>query len=64
LVQRDRQAERKPGLNFVPIEVTGQRGIEVHFPGGTRLTVPCHDREAIATVIAALVQDAREGRPC
>jgi hypothetical protein len=51
-------------LNFVPIQVTGQRSVEVHLPNGTRVIVPCQDRDAVATVIAALVNDPPERRSC
>ena len=63
-VHRARRAGAKPRLNFVPIQITGQRSVEVHLPNGTRVTVPCQDRDAIAAVIAALVSDPPERRPC
>lgn len=57
-----RQARPKPALKFVPVEITGQRRVEVHLPNGARVTVPCHDRDAIVAVMAALLSDAHEGR--
>jgi hypothetical protein len=62
--QRSRQAAIKPRLNFVPIQVTGGRSVEVHLPNGTRVMVPCQDRDAIGAVIAALLSDSPERRPC
>ena len=47
-----------PHPGFVPVEITGQSPasscIEVLLPGGSRLLVPCHEQQAIRTVIAAL----------
>jgi hypothetical protein len=51
-------------MNFVPIQITGQLSVEVHLPQGVRLTIPCQDHDAIAAVIAALVSNSSEGRPC
>ena len=69
---RSRHAGAKPRLKFVPIEITGGSSIEVHLPNGARVTVPCHDRDAIGAVIAALLSDPLPGhgisrveaRPC
>ena len=47
--QRTRQAAIQPRLNFVPVQVAGGRSVEVHLPNGTRVMVPCQDRDAIAT---------------
>ena len=59
-----RHAAIKPRLNFVPIQIAGQRSVEVHLPNGARVTVPCHDRDAIDAVIAALVRDPQERPAC
>lgn len=64
LVRRARQAGTKPSLRFVPIQITGQPNVEVHLPNGVRVTVPGHDRDAIGAVIAALLTDSQEARPC
>jgi hypothetical protein len=48
------------GIHFLPVEITSRPGIEVLFPGGARVTVPCHDHEAIRTVMAALLSASRE----
>jgi hypothetical protein len=48
------------GLSFLPVEITGGTSVEVLLPSGTRLTVPCHDHEAIRTVLAALLSASRE----
>jgi hypothetical protein len=56
-------------LSFLPVEITGGASIEVLLPSGARVTVPCHDREAIRTVMVALLsaslKDHRpEGHAC
>jgi len=53
-----------PRLKFVPVQITGRPSIEVHLPNGTRVTVPCQDRDAIGAVIAALLRDSQEAPPC
>lgn len=53
-----------PAVSFVPVEITGRSNIEVHLPNGARVIVPCHDRKAIRTVIAAVANDRREVGPC
>jgi hypothetical protein len=55
-VERAR-AGSPPKLNFVPIQITGPRHVEVQLPDGTRVTVPCQERDAIAAVVAALVRE-------
>ena len=73
-----RQTPPQPG--FVPVEITGLGAspatslahIEVLLPGGLRLLVPCHEQQAIRTVIAALTdasatastKSAAENRGC
>lgn len=69
-----RQTAPHPG--FVPVEITGQSPvsshIEVLLPGGSRLLVPCHEQQAIRTVITALTdasttaptKNAAENRVC
>lgn len=52
------------GVGFVPVSITSQSSLEVWLPGGTRLLVPCHDREVIHTVIAALTHDSAERHTC
>src|SRR5437867_6044204 len=59
LVHRARHAGTKPSLKFLPIQITGQANVEVHLPNGAHLTVPCHDRDAIAAVIAAMLAQER-----
>ncbi len=59
-----------PGMQFVPIEITGGPSVEVHLISGARLLVPCHEHQALRVVIAALSGDAAaecslaEGRSC
>jgi hypothetical protein len=48
------------GLSFLPVEITGGASVEVLLPSGARVTVPCHDHEAIRTVMAALLSASRE----
>lgn len=51
---------------FLPVEITGLTAssaasmscIEVLLPGGPRLLVPCHQQQAIRTVIAALTESS------
>lgn len=71
--QRARPGATKTNLNFLPIQITGQLSVEVHLPNGARVAVPSQDRDAIATVIAALLSGpperalptgTQEGRPC
>ena len=61
LVRPPARKHRK--LNFVPIEVTGVRSVEVHLANGSRVTVPCQERDAIAAVVTALMSDSLERRP-
>lgn len=65
-VHRPRHTAAKSRLKFVPIQITGSRhaGIEVHLPNGTRVTVPCEEHDAISAVIAALLSNPPEHRPC
>jgi len=63
-VHRAGHGGTKSGLNFVPIQIAGQRSVEVHLPNGARVTVPSHDRDAIDAVIAALVRDPQERPAC
>lgn len=55
------QAAKK--LSFLPVEITRRSGIEVLLPGGARVMVPCHDHEAIRTVLASLLSAASPPRP-
>ena len=72
-----RDAVPQPG--FVPVEITGLVAplaescacIEVLLPGGPKLLVPCHEQQAIRTVIAALAdstaalaKNSQEDRGC
>ena len=52
------------GLSFLPVEITGGASIEVLLSSGARVTVPCHDQEAIRTVMAALLSASLEDRAC
>jgi len=52
------------GMNFVPVEIVGLSSLEVLLPSGTKLQIPCHEREAIRTVIAALLNAPQEDRAC
>jgi len=52
------------GMNFVPVEIVGPSSMEVLLLSGTRVLVPCHEREAIRLVIAALLSAPREDRAC
>ena len=51
-------------MKFLPVELIGQQRVEVQFPCGARVLVPSHDREAIRTILEALVVDRREDRAC
>jgi hypothetical protein len=57
-------------MSFLPLEVvSGRAGVEVLLPDGTRVSVPCHERAALRTVIGALLRASRvdrqaEPRPC
>ncbi len=60
-----------PPSGFLPVEITGlspaSACIEVLLPGGPRLRIPCHETQAIRTVIAALSAAscaAAEDRTC
>ena len=54
-----------PVGRFLPIEITGQgSSIEVLLPGGVKVLVPCHEQEALQTVLAALLSVPREGQSC
>lgn len=59
---------RAPAVSsaFLPIEITGLPAtancVEVLFPGGPRLRIPCHESQAIRTVIAALTGMADVGK--
>jgi len=64
LARRASRVGTKPRMKFVPVHITGPSGVEVHFPNGTRLTVPGRDHDAIGAVIAALVSEPPERRPC
>jgi len=60
-----RPATRKARkVNFVPVQVTAMRSIEVHLPSGTRVIVPCQECDAIGAVMAALVSKPPEPQPC
>jgi hypothetical protein len=60
-----RAARPKPRrVNFVPVQVVGMQHIEIVLSNGTRVTVPCHARDAIAAVIAALMSNPPERPPC
>ena len=63
---RKAAAPRKATANmkFLPVEFIGQQNVEVQFPCGARVLVPSHDREAIRTILEALVVDRREDRAC
>jgi transposase-like protein len=52
------------GMNFVPVEIVGPSSLEVLLLSGTRVLVPCHEREAIRLVIAALLSALPEDRAC
>ena len=52
------------GVRFLPIEITGQSSIEVLLPSGAKILVPCHEPEALRTVLATLLSGPREDRSC
>jgi len=64
LARRTARARTQPRLNFVPIQLTGGHSVVVHLANGTRITVPCQAHEAIGAVIAALVSNQPEHKPC
>lgn len=47
--------EKVAGMNFLPVEIVGQPSLEVLLPSGAKVLVPCHEREAIHAVMAALL---------
>ena len=57
-------ARKQRRLNFVPVQITGLRSVEVHLANGTRVTVPCQECDAIVAVIAAIMSNPPERRPC
>jgi hypothetical protein len=57
-------ARRQGSISFVPVRVTGMRTVDVHLANGTRVAVPCHEHDAIAAVIAAVMRDLQGRRPC
>ena len=65
-----RRSARQVG--FVPVEITvpspaaatGPSCVEILFPSGARLLVPCHAREALRTVVATLTSERGEKPPC
>ncbi len=66
---RRRRRATAGGMTFLPVEISGGAGVEVLLPNGTRVSVPCHQRAALRTVIATLLRVARddrqaEQRPC
>ena len=50
-------------ISFLPVEITPRAVVEVLLPGGTRVTIPCHDHEAIRTVLASLLSAPAPSRP-
>lgn len=52
------KGDLSPPSAFLPVEITGLSAapacVEVLLPGGPRLRIPCHEPQAIRTVIAAL----------
>lgn len=55
---------RSEGLSFLPVEIGGGASIEVLLSSGARVTVPCHEQEAIRTVMVALLSASPENRAC
>jgi hypothetical protein len=51
-------------FRFLPVAISAASQVEVLLNGGIRLLVPSHDAQAIRTVLAALLEDQREQRPC
>lgn len=51
------------GLSFLPVEITARSAVEVLLPGGARVTIPCHDHEAIRTVMTSLLSASSSPRP-
>ena len=52
------------GVQFLPVEITGQSSVEVLLPSGAKILVPCHASEALRTVLATLLSGPREDRSC
>lgn len=52
-----------PPLSFLPVQVTGQSRsvIEVVLPGGTRVFVPCGDRESLRLVLELVLGTSVSG---
>jgi hypothetical protein len=59
-----------PAMSFLPIAITAAATqLEVLFANGTRVSVPCHDREVIRVVLSSLLAEGptsapREDEPC
>lgn len=51
-------------LHFLPVEITTSSQVEVLLPGGARVMIPSRDRDALRTVVAALLVERGENRPC
>jgi transposase-like protein len=59
----------KPGqatgpIHFLPVEITAASQVEVSLPGGARLSIPSREHDALRTVVAALLDERGEDRPC
>lgn len=59
----------KPGqapgpMRFLPVEITAASQVEVLLPGGARLSIPSREHDALRTVVAALLGERGEDRPC
>jgi hypothetical protein len=66
-VDADSLSVDRPG--FVAVEITPPSpgdgsSVQVFFPGGARMLVPCQARDAISAVVAAVMSDAREVEAC
>lgn len=59
----ERQQATGP-MRFLPIAITASSQVEVLLPGGTRLSIPSQEHDALRTVVAALLVERGENRSC
>jgi hypothetical protein len=53
-----------PAMSFLPIAITAAATqMEVLFANGTRVSVPCHDREVIRVVLSSLLAEGTTSAP-
>jgi hypothetical protein len=60
-IERPRAADP---IHFLPVEISASSQVEVLLPGGARVSIPSRDHDALRTVVAALLAERGEDRPC